>query len=474
MKAVWDWKKHFAEVGDKDVFDTYIAEALLSEGRYLPTEEKAYEMNNASTPDTLAAKQKERLSAFPKLGKLFYEVELPLAPILFKMEELGITLDIKELDEIGRQILSKSQVVKKDILDTIGYEINLNSSPQVGEYLVEKEGVPLGRTKTGKYATNEGELSKFQDQFEVIRNLLQYRALAKLHSTYVQSLIDKVDSEGRVHTTYHQVYVNTGRLASSNPNLQNIPVTSVFGNKIKGCFKPTPGYVLVSFDYSQQELRIMAHLSGEPKLIEAFKNKQDVHKITAGQLFGVHHEEVTAEQRRVGKTINFGIIYGMSGYGMSENLQIGVAEGEEFIQNFYRTFPRIKEYYDNYLNNARIHGFVETILGRRRYVFENPQRKLIDNGARRVLMNFPIQGSAADLMKLAMVTLHQRVLHKETAVRLLLQIHDDLVFEIKNNQDLKKHVAAIKEIMCNIYPLTVPMEVDVKIGMNWGEMKPLT
>lgn len=472
MQAVWDWKAHFFEIKDRDVFDCYVAETLLLNGRYNPTEEQSLKNYHAKTLDELSEKQKTKFASFPKLEKLYFTIELPLVPVLAEMEKQGVLLDTKKLEKIGEEIVLARQKIEDEIRSQIGYEMNLNSSQQVGEYLAEKEGVPLGRTKTGKYATNETELLKFQAQFSIIQQLLAYRGLAKLHSTYVQSLIGKVDKESRIHTTYHQVFINTGRLASSNPNLQNIPVTSDFGVQIKSCFKPSPGAALVSFDYSQQELRILAHLSGEEKLITAFKEKQDVHSLTASQIFNVAPTEVTKIQRRIGKTINFGIIYGMSSFGLSESLQIPVPDAELFIKEFYTTFPKIKTYYDTYLQQAKERGFVETMMGRRRYVFEDPTRRFIDNGTRRVLMNYPMQGSAADLIKLAMVKISDELLRLEKDIHLILQIHDDLVFEIPDGDKkrLSNIAAKVRSLMCDVYPLTVPLEVDIKIGKNWGDM----
>lgn len=473
MKAVWDLKSQLEKYKDQEVFDCYIAEILLSEGRYRVDEESILKKYNVKDLDELAAKQKARLAELSQLESLFYDVESPVTKVLWKMEQRGIILDTQKLSSIGQKIEQEIHQIQNEIITAVGFEINLNSSQQVGNYLAEKEGVPLSKTRTGKYATNEQELQKHKNQFEIIQKLLTYRELSKLQSTYVESLIQKVDSSSRVHTTYTQIASSTGRLASSNPNLQNIPVSSDFGTQIKSCFVVTPGYTLVSLDYSQQELRILAHLSQEDKLIDAFKNNRDVHTMTASQIFNVDYSEVTKDQRRVAKTINFGIIYGMSSYGLSESLQISVEEAEKFIKNFYQTFPKIRVYYDSYLKNGKIHDVVETILGRRRHVFEDPRRKFVDNSTRRVLMNYPIQGSAADLMKIAMVELDKEVLQKEKDVHLLLQIHDDLVFEIKND-DTSKMMALVKKIkgiMCDVYPLSVPMDVGVKMGENWGEMK---
>ncbi len=469
-KPVWDSKS----LGNFDnVFDCYIAEALLAEGRSVSSKEETLIFYNVSTLEELMHKQKEKLDQHSKLKELFYDVELPVASILWHMEQRGILLDTKKLSTIGTHIdelLAKAQVeINKE---TQGI-VNLNSPIQLGQFLAEKMMVPLSKTKTGKYATNEAELSKFKSQFPIIANILTYRELSKLRSTYVDSLISKVDENNRVHTTYAQVVVATGRLSSSNPNLQNIPVTSPLGQEIKACFTATPGYSLVSFDYSQQELRILAHLAGEQALIDAFHNNQDVHTLTAARLFNVSYKDVSKQQRAVGKTINFGIIYGMSSYGMSAGLNIPQADAEQFIQQFYVSYPSIKKYYDTFLADAKKNGVVETILGRKRYVFDDPKRRFIDNATRRVLMNYPIQGSAADLMKKAMVNIQNTILKNKSDVFLLLQIHDDLVFEISDT-DISRFnaiVADIKKALCTAYPLSVPVAVDVKIGKCWGVWK---
>lgn len=472
-KAVWDLKSQFEKVPtDEPVFDCMVAEFLLSDGRYIPTEERALKDYNVTSLDELAGIQRKKLAALPAVEKLFTDIEMPLVRILAQMELNGIELDTTLLRSVGDEIEKAITLVDEKIKKEVGFDINLNSSIQVGNFLAEKAGVPLSKTKTGRYATNETEIAKYADQFPIVSDLLNYRELTKLRSTYVESLIDKVDDKKRVHTTYNQVAVSTGRLSSSNPNLQNIPVTSQFGQKIKSCFVAGKDNIFLSFDYSQQELRILAHLTGEEKLIDAFNNDRDVHKITASQIFHVDYEDVTKDQRMVGKTINFGIIYGMSSYGMSVGLTIPVDEAQGFIDTFYATYPKIQTYYENYLKQARIDGFVETMLGRRRYVFEYPQQKFIDNSMKRVLMNYPIQGTAADLMKKAMIDIDRKVLSKEKEVKLLLQIHDDLVFEVPNvKEKVEKLTETIKKIMCEVYPLAVPIEVDVKMGKNWGEME---
>jgi DNA polymerase I len=466
--AVWDSK--LSQNLDTP-FDSYIAEALLMEGKPVGTLEDTLSRYHVTSVSELAEKQKSRLEEFPKLAKLFYEIEMPLIKILSQMEQKGILLDTKELSNVGQNIDHLLILVEKEISKETGGGININSPIQLGSFLAEKVGIPLGKTRTGRYATNEAELSQFKEQFPIITHLLTFRELTKLRSTYVESLIQKVDKESRIHTTYHQVYVNTGRLASVNPNLQNIPVTSTIGLEIKSCFIASPGTLLVSFDYSQQELRILAHLAQEKALIQAFEDNKDVHTLTASKLFTVPYAEVTKEQRAVGKTINFGIIYGMSSYGMSAGLHIPQEDAEQFIKQFYASYPNIKTYYDNYLKNARIHGVIETMLGRRRYVFEDTKRKFIDNSMRRVFMNYPIQGTAADLMKKGMVDVQKTILSNYKDVSLLLTTHDDLVFEIPDNDNLDKIIKEIQATLCSVYPLSVPLVVEVKIGGKWGSLE---
>lgn len=473
MKYVWDWKQSYGNEDPKEIFDCFIAEYLLSEGRGTPEKEKTFEKYKAATLEELGEKQQLLLQELPRLTKMLHEIEIPLIPILITMEKNGIELDCECLKKVGEDIDKALVQIKEKILDAVGYEINISSPAQMGAFLAEKEGVPLAKTKTGQYATNEQELIKYKEQFPIIDTLLTYRELTKIKSTYIDSLISKVDEFSRVHTTYSLVGVNTGRLSSSNPNLQNIPVATEQGRKIKECFTASEGKVLLSFDYSQQELRILAHLSQEDRLIDAFNNNQDIHKATAAQIFKVDYEKVTKEQRSIAKTINFGIVYGMSSYGMSEGLQIPIEDAEKFIQEFYKTYPKIKSYYDNYMKNAQTHKFAETMLGRRRYVFAFPGQKFIDNATRRVLMNYPIQGSAAELTKLAMIDIHNKVLSKRNDIKLLLQIHDELVFEIDemNQEKLVQIMEEIREIMSKVYPLSVPVEVGVKSGKKWGSLE---
>ncbi len=470
-KAIWDVKSAGEYPREEPVFDCMIAEYLLSEGRGKLSEEQALLNYGVSDLMELAEKQKLKFAELPALFSLFTTIELPLISVLMKMEKTGIMVDVARLSKIGLEIDQAIAVCEDELKQVTGSDLNLNSPVQLGTFLVDKIGVPLSKTKTGRYATNEGELEQYAPQFPVLQQILTYRGLTKLRSTYVDSLIQKTGEDKRIHTTYSQVAASTGRLASSNPNLQNIPVLSDFGQKIKDCFIASPGKVLVSFDYSQQELRILAHLSREEKLIDAFTQKRDIHATTASQIFHCAYEAVTKQQRSIAKTINFGIIYGMGSYGMSMSLGIPVEEAQKFITSFYATYPNIRTYFDGYLKNGKINKYVETLLGRRRYVFEYPKQTFLDNAMRRVLINFPIQGSAADLMRKTMVEIYRDILEQDKSCALLLQIHDDLVFEMDDDsQKVSALISKIREKMCTVYPLVVPLEVEVKVGRSWGAM----
>ncbi len=470
----WDWKAHYSDEPVETVFDAMIAEFLLLSGSYVGSEEATIAHHKVSNLNELVEKQRALLAAAPRLQEYFQTIELPIIPVLKQMEKNGIILDVAELRSVSAEIDAALATLTETMKQEVGFEINLNSSVQVGTFLAEKLQVPLKKTKTGKYATNEAEISQHAENVPFIQKLLEYRELSKLRSTYIESLASAVAADGRIHTTYSQVVASTGRLSSSNPNLQNIPASTGFGQKIKSCFKAAPGKILVSFDYSQQELRILAHLSKEDALLTAFQEQKDVHTTTAAQIFHVAYTEVTREQRMIAKTINFGVIYGMSSFGLSTQLHIPVEAAQKFISEFYKTYPKIRSYYDTFLKNGVETGFVETILGRRRFVFEHASQKTIDNALRRVLINYPIQGSAADLMKKVMITIHHEVVTKNPECRLLLQIHDDLVFEVPDDAKfLEKFIPEVRAHMCRVYPLDVPIEVDVKYGTNWGEMKKL-
>ncbi len=473
--ALWDWKAHFTHESEDDVFDCMIAEFLLSQGRFVKSEAATLSAYGVKNLDELMAKQLAKFEKLPKLYDYYTTVELPLVPVLWQMEKMGIFLDTKCLVDVGKEIDEAIVETSEELKKEVGFEINLNSSVQVGDFLAEKLRVPLKKTKTGRYATNENEISQHAEQFPFIQKLLRYRELTKLRSTYVDTLVSKVEMDGRVHTSYSLVGASTGRLSSTNPNLQNIPHSAGLGQKIKSCFMADEGNVLISFDYSQQELRILAHLTEEKALIEAFQQNKDIHTTTAAEIFHKEYADVTSTERRIAKTINFGVVYGMSGFGMSSQLHIPVEEAQNFINSFYTTYPSIRKYHEDYINRGKINGYVETLLGRQRYVFEYKGQTTVDNSMRRVLINYPIQGSAADLIKKAMIQVHKEVVEGNDNCKLLLQIHDDLVFEVKDDKKIiDETIHTVKKIMSDVYPLSVPIEVDVKIGKKWGEIEKMS
>lgn len=465
---VWDLKSQYEHFQEQDVFDCMIAEYLLSEGKYQSSEDEAMTRRGAESLHELYEKQQTELHKNPKLMFLFEQVEMPLVGVLWRMERAGIRVDRDQLTKLGERLSQEIGDITNEIHQAAGQPFNIASPQQVGKMLVDTFKVPLPKKASGQFSTGEQELTKVADKFPIAKKVLKFRELSKLKSTYIEPLISKVADDGRVHTTYSQALVATGRLSSANPNMQNIPVSGEIGKLVKRGFIADPGNILVSFDYSQQELRILAHLTEEPNLIEAFRKGQDVHRVTASQLFDVDYDKVNKEQRHIAKTTNFGIVYGMGSFGMAQTLNIPQEQASKFIKEFDKTFPKIKSYYETYLKDGIKNGYVETILGRRRYVDST-----IDNASRRVLINFPIQGSAADLTKKAMVSISRELLQKREDIKMLLQIHDDLVFEVKKGVNLKQFVAEVKNIMNHVYDLSVPIEVDAKSGTNWGEMEPL-
>lgn len=474
--AVWDSKKNFGSSPPPGLFDCFLAEYLLSEGRYFVTYEGTLQKYNVTTLEDLAEKQTERLKAFPKLETLYTDIELPLTPILRRMEDHGITVDTTQLIRLGELLQRELGTLTETIYAEVQSPLNLSSPLQVGKMLTETFKVPLSKKSSGSYNTNEQELVRHEEKFPIIRKILKYRELAKLKSTYVEGLMKRIGSDGKIHTTFNQAGAITGRLSSTNPNLQNIPANSDIGKQIKSCFIPMVGHRLVSFDYSQQELRILAHITKEPALVEAFSTDRDIHKVTASRMFKVDYEQVTKEQRSAAKTINFGVLYGMGKYGLSQALGISAEEASSFIQNFFETFSAVRAYYERYLEEARQTNVAETLLGRRRFVFHKPDPKReLDNATRRELTNFPIQGSAADLMKKAMVDIDKELLSSNPDIHLVLQIHDELLFEIpeREPEELAAFVSRVKSIMEESYTLDVPMKAEAKTGQNWGAFEAL-
>jgi len=400
---------------------------------------------------------------------IFYDLERPLAKVLAKMEEEGIYVDQDRLDQLDLDIQERIDDLTKEIHDLAGEDFNISSPKQLGEILFEKLGLKASKkTKTG-YSTNIDVLNKLKDDHPIIEKIIDYRMLTKLHSTYIIGLKNAVFEDGKIHTIYRQAFTSTGRLSSIEPNLQNIPIRYKEGREIRKVFVPSEGQTLIASDYSQIELRVLAHMAKEETLIKAFKNDEDIHKETARKLF--EKEEISDLERRQAKAVNFGIIYGQSAYGLSEGVQISRKEAEKFIKKYYETFSGIKSFMDGIVKEGKEKGFVTTIMNRRRYIPElNSSVYMQREQGKRNAQNAPIQGSAADIMKLAMIKLDEAMTKKQMKSKMLLQIHDELVFDVvKEEEATLKDM--IKEIMETCIELDVPLKVDTASGKNLYETK---
>ncbi|WP_448377553.1 DNA polymerase I [Fervidobacterium sp.] len=416
---------------------------------------------------------KEKLSANPKLEKLLFEVEMPLVVVLAQMEMNGIKVDTEFLKGLSKELDREIKATANEIFNLAGEVFNINSPKQLSYILFEKLKIePIEKTKTG-YSTSEEVLEELSENYEIAKYLIKYRTLTKLKSTYVDELPTMiVPSTGRVHTSFNQTVTATGRLSSSNPNLQNIPVRDDLGKKIRQAFISEDGYLLGSFDYSQIELRVLAHVSEDRVLMEQFINNEDVHTITASMVLGVKPEEVTPEMRRIGKTINFGIVYGISPYGLSKQLRISTSEASEIINKYFEIYKGIKEYILKTLEFVSKNGYVETIFGRIRYIPELKGRvynkaQITLNKSERIAVNTPIQGSAADIVKIAMIKLYENI--RDTSVRLLLQVHDEILVEVPEDE-VGKYEFLIKDTLESAVVLKVPLVVEYKFGKSWGDI----
>ncbi len=404
--------------------------------------------------------------------KLFDEVENPLVPVLAAIEYEGISIDDKAMAESSKELAGYIQDIEKQIYQIAGTTFNIGSPKQLGEILFDKlnlTGDKTKKTKTGQHATGEEVLSKLAGQHEIAQLILDHRQLTKLKSTYIDALPQLICSrDGRVHTSFNQAVAATGRLSSTNPNLQNIPIRTEKGREIRKAFVPRDqDHLLISADYSQIELRIMADFSGDATMKEAFQQGLDIHASTAAKVYHVGLNEVDSEMRRKAKTINFGIIYGISAFGLAERLRIPRREAVEIIDAYWQEFPAVKQYMDNAINKAREQEYVETILGRRRYLRDiNSRNANIRGYAERNAINAPIQGTAADIIKIAMINIHNWIETEKLQTRMILQVHDELVFDAPKNE-LEIVKPKIAELMKNALPLSVPMEVGMGVGENW-------
>ena len=405
--------------------------------------------------------------------KLFKGVEVPLVPVLAAMEREGIRVDTNVLSEMSGVLEIDMKQVEQEIFGLAGEEFNIGSPKQLGVILFEKMKLVKNpkKTATGQYATGEDILSDLESEHEIARKILDYRELQKLKSTYVDALPQLINpSTGRIHTSFNQAVAATGRLSSTNPNLQNIPIRTPRGREIRKAFIPrNEDYVILSADYSQIELRIMAAFSQDTTMLEAFNNGIDIHASTASKVFKVSLEEVTSDMRRKAKMVNFGIIYGISAFGLAQRLGIARGEASEIIKAYFQEFPAVKIYMDMVINKAREQKYVETILGRRRYLADIDSQNQTTRGfAERNAINAPIQGSAADMIKVAMINIHDFLKREKLQSRMLLQVHDELVFDA-HRDEIEKLSYHVNELMVNAIPLPVKMETGIGKGLNWLE-----
>ncbi|MBL0587521.1 DNA polymerase I [Aeromonas caviae] len=413
-----------------------------------------------------------KLSAEPGLAKVFSEIELPLLPVLARMERLGTTIEPKLLHQQSQEIEVRLAELEKQAHKLAGQEFNLSSPKQLGEILFTKLGLPIiKKTPKGAPSTAEEVLAELAETYELPRLLMEHRGLAKLKSTYTDKLPLMIKPQtGRVHTSYHQAVAATGRLSSTDPNLQNIPVRNEQGRRIRQAFIPCAGYKLVAADYSQIELRIMAHLSGDKGLLTAFAEGKDIHKATAAEVFGVALDAVTSDMRRSAKAINFGLIYGMSAFGLAKQLGIGRAEAQKYMDLYFERYPGVLEYMERTRQQAEAQGYVETLFGRRLYLPDIKSRNAgLRKAAERAAINAPMQGTAADIIKRAMINVDGWIRGiEDESIRMLMQVHDELVFEIREEK-LEEYIAIIKEKMSAAAELDVPLLVEAGTGDNWDQ-----
>jgi len=406
------------------------------------------------------------------LDKLLYEVECPLIYVLADMEWTGVRLDLKALEELSKQLTEELSIIEHEIVQMAGIDFNVNSPKQIGEILFDRMKIveKPKKTKTGQYSTNEEELEKLRGKHPIIDKILEQRGIKKLLSTYIDAFPQLINPRsGKIHTSFNQTVAATGRLSSTNPNLQNIPVRDERGKEMRKVFIPDEGCVFASSDYSQIELRIMAHLSADKNMVEAFMHDQDIHAATASKIYHVPIEEVTADMRRKAKTANFGIIYGITPFGLSERLSISRSEAKQLIDEYFETFPDVKRYMDESIATARTKGYVETIFGRKRYLPDiNSRNANVRGFAERNAINAPIQGSAADIIKVAMIKIHNRFEKEKLKSKMILQVHDELDFNVVEDEldTVRKIVVEEMEHACK---LIVPLKTDFGYGKNWLE-----
>ena len=404
------------------------------------------------------------------LEKLFYDIEMPLMQVLAQMECNGVTIDVESLRQSSISMTEQLVNIEQEIYKLAGYKFNVSSPKQVGELIFEHlKIVDKGRkTKTGQYSTSEEVLESLRGKHEIIDKILEYRGFKKLLTTYIDALPALINPRtGKIHTSYNQTVTATGRLSSSNPNLQNIPIRDEEGREIRKAFVGDEGCVFFSADYSQIELRLMAHLSQDKNMLEAFNSGQDIHAATAAKIYKVPLEEVTKDMRRKAKTANFGIIYGISVFGLAERLNIPRSEAKELIEGYFETYPQIKAYMDNCILQAQKNGYVETLFGRKRFLPDiNSRNSVVRGFAERNAINAPIQGTAADIIKIAMVNIHRKFIENGLKSQMTLQVHDELNFNVYQDElYMVKHIVVSE--MQSAIKLSVPLIAECGVGDNW-------
>jgi DNA polymerase I len=410
--------------------------------------------------------------------KLLEEIDLPLTPVLADMEMTGISLDLPFFQETGTRLEKRMNEIEKQVYELVGKPFNINSTQQLSDILFKQLGLEppdrSNKTASGHYSTSAGVLDLLRGKHSVVDLILEHRELSKLKSTYIDALQAAINSEtGCVHTSYSQIGAVTGRLSSSNPNLQNIPIRSEEGRRLRqGFIASKKDNVLLSVDYSQIELRIVAHMAQDENMLAAFRAGQDIHTATAVAIFGVKPEEVTKQMRRRSKGINFGLIYGMSVFGLTRYTDLTLAEAETFVKAYFQQFPGVKKYLDGIRKQAAQQGYVETLLGRRRYfpALQGKANVQVKNREEREAINAPVQGTAADIMKIAMINIPPALKKAGLKAKMLLQVHDELVFECPKDE-LKETARVVQDVMANAYPMSTPLSTEARYGTNWGETK---
>ena len=403
---------------------------------------------------------------------LLQNIEIPLISVLAQMQYNGMYVDKQELTEFGDQLKEGLEKLTKEIYDLAGEEFNIKSTQQLGQILFEKLNLTTSKKRKTGYATDVDALEKIRNEHPIVEKILEYRSLTKLNSTYVEGLIPYIHPRtGRIHSYFHQTVTATGRISSSDPNLQNIPTRIEFGKRLRKVFKPKEGYIYIDADYSQIELRVLAHMSQDTHMLEAFRNGEDIHAQAASKVLGIPIQEVTKEQRSRAKAVNFGIVYGISDYGLSEQIGTSVKEAKQYIQQYLEKYAGIKQYMDNIVAEAKEKGYVETIFHRRRYIPElQSSNYMVRQFGTRAAMNMPIQGTAADIMKIAMQSVQKKLEEKNIDAKIVLQVHDELILEAKIEQK-EEAKQILKSSMENAIELTVPLEVEVSEANNWYEAK---